>query len=233
MDVAGWLHGLGLARYEALSREHLGPYYSDVGRPSIDPEMMRMLIVGYRSERRLCDEVHLNLACRSGLDGDVPDHSTFSKNRHGRFRDSDLLRLASSWPTTIAGARSLAPNAERASGLVRPLPDSRSDSRARLQSPRTRTSAGKYPKSSKTGRSPAGPKSRPRPSRTPLRAHRRCRCRRRTFHLAGARRHPATAREQGRRVSSRHFTGHLLYLAIFDSRQHRGSKSARALARAT
>jgi transposase len=82
-------------------RAHLGPYYSDIGRPSIDPElMMRMLIVGYcfgiRSERRLCDEVHLNLAyrwfCRLGLDGDVPDHSTFSKNRHGRFRESDLLR---------------------------------------------------------------------------------------------------------------------------------------------
>jgi IS5 family transposase len=62
--------------------------------------MIRMLIVGYclgiRSERRLCDEVHLNLAyrwfCRLGLDGDVPDHSTFSKNRHGRFRESDLLR---------------------------------------------------------------------------------------------------------------------------------------------
>src|SRR5947199_7119395 len=61
--------------------------------------MMRMLIVGYcfgvRSERRLCEEVHLNLAyrwfCRLGLDGEVPDHSTFSKNRHGRFRDSDLL----------------------------------------------------------------------------------------------------------------------------------------------
>jgi transposase len=50
-------------------RAHLSPYYSDVGRPSIDPElMMRMLIVGYclgiRSERRLCEEVHLNLACR-------------------------------------------------------------------------------------------------------------------------------------------------------------------------
>ena len=78
-----------------------GAYYSDVGRPSIDPELMiRMLIVGYsfgiRSERRLCDEVHLNLAYRwfrrLGLDGDVPDHSTFSKNRHGRFRESDLLR---------------------------------------------------------------------------------------------------------------------------------------------
>src|SRR5271154_6241308 len=82
-------------------RAHLAPYYSDVGRPSIDPElMMRMLIVGYcfgiRSERRLCEEVHLNLAyrwfCRLGLDGDVPDHSTFSKTRHGRFRESDLLR---------------------------------------------------------------------------------------------------------------------------------------------
>src|SRR6202158_2790435 len=82
-------------------RAHLEPYYSETGRPSIDPElMMRMLIIGYcfgiRSERRLCEEVHLNLAyrwfCRLGLDGHVPDHSTFSKNRHGRFRESDLLR---------------------------------------------------------------------------------------------------------------------------------------------
>ena len=82
-------------------RTHLRPFYSDTGRPSIDPELIiRMLIIGYccgiRSERRLCEEVHLNLAyrwfCRLGLEGDVPDHSTFSKNRHGRFRDSDLLR---------------------------------------------------------------------------------------------------------------------------------------------
>lgn len=82
-------------------RAHLEPFYSETGRPSIDPElMMRMLIVGYcfgvRSERRLCDEVHLNLAyrwfCRLGLDDDVPDHSTFSKNRHGRFRESNLFR---------------------------------------------------------------------------------------------------------------------------------------------
>jgi transposase len=82
-------------------RARLTPFYSSTGRPSIDPELLiRMLIVGYcygiRSERRLCEEVHLNLAyrwfCRLGLEGDVPDHSTFSKNRHGRFRDSDLLR---------------------------------------------------------------------------------------------------------------------------------------------
>jgi transposase len=82
-------------------RTHLEPYYSKTGRPSIDPELMiRMLIVGYgfgiRSERRLCDDVRLNLAyrwfCRLGLDGEVPEHSTFSKNRHGRFRESDLLR---------------------------------------------------------------------------------------------------------------------------------------------
>src|SRR4030081_1418204 len=82
-------------------RAHLAPFFREVGRPSIDPELLiRMLIVGYccgiRSERRLCEEVHLNLAyrwfCRLGLDGSVPDHSTFSKNRHGRFRDSDLLR---------------------------------------------------------------------------------------------------------------------------------------------
>jgi transposase len=82
-------------------RARLAPFYSSTGRPSIDPELLiRMLLIGYcygiRSERRLCEEVHLNLAyrwfCRLGLDADVPDHSTFSKNRHGRFRDSDLMR---------------------------------------------------------------------------------------------------------------------------------------------
>ena len=62
--------------------------------------MIRMLIVGYcygiRFERRLCEEVELHLAyrwfCRLDLDDKVPDHSTFSVNRHGRFRDSDLFR---------------------------------------------------------------------------------------------------------------------------------------------
>ena len=62
--------------------------------------MIRMLIIGYsfgiRSERRLCEEVHLNLAyrwfCRLGLEDAVPDHSTFSKNRHGRFRESSAFR---------------------------------------------------------------------------------------------------------------------------------------------
>src|SRR6202162_414126 len=82
-------------------RRELAPYYSAIGRPSVDPGLMiLMLIAGYcfgiRSERRLCEEVHLNLAyrwfCGLGLNGEVPDHSTFSKNRHGRFRDSDLLR---------------------------------------------------------------------------------------------------------------------------------------------
>lgn len=82
-------------------REHLADHYSHTGRPSIDPELMiRMLIIGYsygiRSERRLCEEVHLNLAyrwfCRLGLEDAVPDHSTFSKNRHGRFRESGVFR---------------------------------------------------------------------------------------------------------------------------------------------
>jgi transposase len=57
--------------------------------------MIRMLIIGYCMGIR-SDEVHLNLAyrwfCRLGLEGAMPDHSTFSKNRHGRFRESDLLR---------------------------------------------------------------------------------------------------------------------------------------------
>jgi len=82
-------------------REKLAPFYSDIGRPSIDPELMiRMLVVGYcygiRFERKLCEEVKLHLGyrwfCRLQLDDKVPDHSTFSVNRHGRFRDSDILR---------------------------------------------------------------------------------------------------------------------------------------------
>jgi transposase len=79
----------------------LEAYYSDIGRPSVDPELMiRMLIVGYcygiRSERRLVQEVDLHLGfrwfCKLDLDDDIPHHSTFSVNRLGRFRDSDLLR---------------------------------------------------------------------------------------------------------------------------------------------
>ena len=82
-------------------RERLAPFYSDIGRPSVDPElMMRMLMVGYcygiRSERRLCEEVKLHLAyrwfCKLDLDDKVPHHSTFSVNRLGRFRESDILR---------------------------------------------------------------------------------------------------------------------------------------------
>ncbi len=93
----------GIDRFLDLGdlRRHLAAFYSHTGRPSVDPELMvRMLIVGYsfgiRSERRLCEEIHLNLAyrwfCRLGLEGEVPDHSTFSKNRHGRFRKSDAFR---------------------------------------------------------------------------------------------------------------------------------------------
>ena len=90
-----------VSRVLADLHEKLAPFYSEIGRPSIDPELMiRMLIVGYcygvRFERRLCEEVELHLAyrwfCRLDLDDKVPDHSTFSVNRHGRFRESDLLR---------------------------------------------------------------------------------------------------------------------------------------------
>lgn len=82
-------------------RHYLADFYSSIVRPSIDPELMiRLLVVGYcygiRSERRLCEEAHLNLAyrwfCRLSLEDEVPNHSTFSKNRHGRFRDSSLFR---------------------------------------------------------------------------------------------------------------------------------------------
>ena len=83
-------------------REHLAPYYSPTGRPSIDPELMiRMMLIGYclgiRSDRTLCEEVKLNLAyrwfCKLKIADPVPDHSTFSKNRTGRFRESDAFRF--------------------------------------------------------------------------------------------------------------------------------------------
>jgi transposase len=81
--------------------DQLKAFYSDIGRPSVDPELMiRMLLVGYcygiRHERRLCQEVALHLAyrwfCKLDLDDKVPHHSTFSVNRLGRFRDSEVLR---------------------------------------------------------------------------------------------------------------------------------------------
>jgi len=90
-------------------RAHLADFYSHLGRPSIDPELLiRMLLVGncfgIRSERRLCEEVHLNLAyrwfCRLDLTDRLPDHSTISKNRHVRFHEGDLLRHV--FETTLA-----------------------------------------------------------------------------------------------------------------------------------
>jgi len=90
-----------VTRILAELREKLKPFYSEIGRPSIDPELMlRMLIIGYcygiRFERKLCEEVELHLAyrwfCRLDLEDKVPDHSTFSVNRHGRFRDGDVFR---------------------------------------------------------------------------------------------------------------------------------------------
>jgi transposase len=82
-------------------RDRLGSFYSTTGRPSIDPEVLvRLLLVGYlygiTSERRLIEDVRMHLGYRwfigIGLDQDVPDHSTLSKNRHGRFRQSGLFR---------------------------------------------------------------------------------------------------------------------------------------------
>jgi len=83
-------------------REHLAPYYSHTGRPSVDPELMiRMMLIGYclgiRSDRLLCEEVNLNLAyrwfCKLSINDKVPDHSTFSKNRLGRFREAEAFRF--------------------------------------------------------------------------------------------------------------------------------------------
>jgi len=85
----------------AWLRAELAPYYSHIGRPSIDPELMiRMLIVGYvfaiRAERQLCSEVQVNMAyrwfCGLGLEDAIPNHSAFSRARHERFREADILR---------------------------------------------------------------------------------------------------------------------------------------------
>lgn len=82
-------------------RAELAPYYSHTGRPSIDPELMvRMLIVGYvfaiRSERQLCSELQVNMAyrwfCGLSIESTIPDHSAFSRARHERFREADVLR---------------------------------------------------------------------------------------------------------------------------------------------
>ncbi len=84
-------------------RAELAPYYSHTGCPSVDRELMiRMLLIGYwhsiRSEQRLCQEVALNLAycwfCRLGLEDRVPDHSTFSVNRHGRYITFQMAEVA-------------------------------------------------------------------------------------------------------------------------------------------
>jgi len=81
-------------------RQQLKDSYSDTGRPSIDPELLlRMLLIGYlygiSSERKLVEELRMHLAWRwftgLGFDQEIPHHSTFSKNRHGRFQESKLF----------------------------------------------------------------------------------------------------------------------------------------------
>jgi transposase len=89
-------------RYVSFSfvRERLRDSYSETGRPSIDPELLlRILLIGYlygiTSERKLIEELRMHLAWRwftgLGFDQEIPHHSTFSKNRHGRFAESGLF----------------------------------------------------------------------------------------------------------------------------------------------
>ena len=84
----------------AFVGERLKDSYSDTGRPSIDPELLlRILLIGYlygiTSERKLVEELGMHLAWRwftgLGFDQEIPHHSTFSKNRHGRFQESKLF----------------------------------------------------------------------------------------------------------------------------------------------
>ena len=82
-------------------RDKVKHLYSHTGRPSIDPEiLLRMLLVGYlygiTSERRLCEEVKMHIGYRwfvgLNLEDKIPDHSTFSKNRHERFSESGVFQ---------------------------------------------------------------------------------------------------------------------------------------------
>ncbi|MCL4415289.1 MAG: IS1182 family transposase [Actinobacteria bacterium] len=82
-------------------REKTKSYYSHTGKPSIDPVVLiKMLFIGYlfdiRSERKLVEEINLNLAYRwyigHDLDEAIPDHSIFSKART-RFGKKLFLQI--------------------------------------------------------------------------------------------------------------------------------------------
>jgi Transposase domain (DUF772) len=92
-------------------RRDLAPFYSAMGRPSVDPELMiRMLIVGYcfgiRSERRLCEEVHLNLAyrwfCRLGRVYELGGPGVLDRSERGR---SSKFRRQAAFPSHILPGR--------------------------------------------------------------------------------------------------------------------------------
>ncbi len=73
--------------------------YSHRGRPSIDPVVVVKMLLGYLygidSERRLEQEVRVNIAYRwflgIDLDEPVPDHSTFSQLRRRKFKGAALF----------------------------------------------------------------------------------------------------------------------------------------------
>ena len=137
-----WLRRIDAVLDLSWLRADLAPFYSHTGCPSVDPELMvRMLLIGYcysiRSERRLCREVELNLAyrwfCRLGLEDKVPHHSTFSVNRHGRFRDSDVLRkvfesiVRRCMADGVGRGRGLCGGRQRDRGPCQPLPAGRGE----------------------------------------------------------------------------------------------------------
>ncbi len=96
-------------------RQYIAEFYSHTGRPSIDPKLLiRMLLVGYcfgiRSERRLCEEVHLNLAyrwfCRLDLNERIPDHCVFQRTVTGAFGKANCCGICSRRP--LRGASRIA-----------------------------------------------------------------------------------------------------------------------------
>lgn len=97
-------------------REKLRDSYSGTGRPSIDPEvLLRILLIGYlygvTSERKLVEELRMHLAWRwftgLGFDQEIPHHSMFSKNRHGRFQEANRYLCPAGKPLTYVGVNAL------------------------------------------------------------------------------------------------------------------------------
>src|SRR3712207_6604161 len=80
--------------------EKVKPFYSSIGKPSIDPVVLFKIILiqylfGIRSMRQTIQEIEVNLAYRwflgYGLEEKIPHFSTFGKNYQRRFQGTEIF----------------------------------------------------------------------------------------------------------------------------------------------